>query len=124
MTVLTRNAMSNAGAGLHILCVAVLFLGGLAFAQDDVFVIPADAENGVTIEAALDAGGDGFSEGSVLQVGMPIEQAIELLGGNPDSETEVGGACGMLDILTWNEIGTRIISVDGTVTSIVEGTQK
>ncbi len=102
----------------------MLFLGGVAFAQDDVFVIPADAENGATIEAALDAGGDGFSEGSVLQVGMPIEQAIELLGGNPDSETEVGGACGMLDILTWDENGTRIISVGGTVTSIVGGTQK
>jgi hypothetical protein len=26
----------------------------------------------------------------------------------------------MLDILTWDEDGTRIISVDGTVTSIVE----
>ena len=115
-----RNVVSHASAGLHLLCAAMLFMAGMAFAGDGATDVLADAQESATIETGLDAGGDGFSEGSTLQVGMPIEQAIELLGGDPDSETEVGGACGMLDILTWDEDGTRIISVDGTVTSIVE----
>ena len=115
-----RNVVSRASTGLHLLCAAMLFMAGMAFAGDSAPEVVADAQDSVTIDAALDTGSDGFSEGSTLQVGMPIEQAIELLGGDPDSETEVGGACGMLDILTWDEDGTRIISVDGTVTSIVE----
>jgi hypothetical protein len=119
--VLVKDAMLSAGAGLCVLCAAMLFVAGMAFADDGAPDVLADAQDSVTIDAALDIGSDGFSEGSTLQVGMPIEQAIELLGADPDSETEVGGACGMLDILTWDEAGTRIISVDGTVTSIVEG---
>ncbi len=54
------------------------------------------------------------------EVGMPLAEALELLGKAPDSETEIGAACGMLDVLTWDEEGTRLISVDGTVTSIFE----
>ncbi len=53
-----------------------------------------------------------------LEVGMSLEEALELLGKDPDSESEIGAACGMLDVLTWDEEGTRLISVDGTVTSI------
>lgn len=126
MTILMKNAIVmkkavlSAGAGLYVLCAAMLFMAGMAFAGDGAPEVVADAQDSVAVDAALDTGSDGFSEGSTLQVGMPIEQAIELLGGDPDSETEVGGACGMLDILTWDEDGTRIISVDGTVTSIVE----
>jgi len=119
--ILVKNAVLSAGAGLCVLCAAMLFMVGMAFAGDGATVVLADAQESATVETGLDSGSDGFSEGSTLQVGMPIEQAIELLGGAPDSETEVGGACGMLDILTWDEDGTRIISVDGTVTSIVEG---
>lgn len=131
MTVLRNNAMSNAGVSLNVLCTVTLLIAGIwfmarvAFAQDDVFVIQADTPHGASVEAAIESDGGSFSEGNQLKVGMPIEQAIKLLGGNPDSETEVGAACGELNILTWNEDGTRIISVDGTVTSIVEdGTSK
>jgi hypothetical protein len=56
-----------------------------------------------------------------LEVGMSLEEALELLGKDPDSESEIGAACGMLDVLTWDDDGTRLISVDGTVTSIFEG---
>ena len=121
------DALSNAGGGFQLLCAAMLFMAGLAFAGDNVPDIIADAHDSTSLEAALSSAShsDSVSEGRRLEVGMPIELAIELLGGDPDSETEVGGACGMLDILTWDEDGTRIISVDGTVTSIVEdGTRR
>jgi len=116
------DALLNASGGFQLLCAAMLFMAGLAFAGDNVPDVIADAHHSTSLEAALSRAShsDRVSEGSRLEVGMPIEQAIELLGGDPDSETEVGGACGMLDILTWDEDGTRIISVDGTVTSIVE----
>ncbi|UCH46690.1 MAG: hypothetical protein JSU95_11265 [Betaproteobacteria bacterium] len=60
------------------------------------------------------------SPGRRLEVGMSLEEALELLGKDPDSESEIGAACGMLDVLTWDDEGTRLISVDGTVTSIYE----
>jgi hypothetical protein len=127
--ILMKNAALNANVGFLVLSVAMFFMAaGMAFAGDRVpgaladaqTVAQTDAQDSATLKAALDTANDSVSEGSRLQVGMPIEQAIELLGGDPDSETEVGGACGMLDILTWDDDGTRIISVDGTVTSIVE----
>jgi hypothetical protein len=126
--ILIKNAALNANVGFLMLSAAIFFMAGMAFAGDRVAGVLADAQtdaqtdaqNSATLKAALDTANDSVSEGSRLQVGMPIEQAIELLGGDPDSETEVGGACGMLDILTWDDDGTRIISVDGTVTSIVE----
>ncbi len=121
MTDFTEHATSKTRSGLSLLFAAIMFVFGTAFAEDAVM----DATFGVDDSAALDTsfGTDvgEFSQASRLQVGMPIAQAIELLGGNPDSETEIGAACGMLDVLTWAENGTKIISVDGTVTSIVEG---
>ena len=120
-TTTMTDALLNASGGLLLLCAAMLFMAGAAFAGDNVPDVIADARDSTSLEAAISTASDSVSEGSRLEVGMPIEQAIELLGGGPDSETEVGGACGMLDILTWDEDGTRIISVDGTVTSIVEG---
>lgn len=122
-TTTMADALLNASGGLLLLCAAMLFMAGAAFAGDSVPELIADARDSTSLEAAITTAShsDSVSEGSRLEVGMPIEQAIELLGGGPDSETEVGGACGMLDILTWDEDGTRIISVDGTVTSIVEG---
>ncbi len=129
-SILMRNPVLKAGARFYTLCAATFFVAGIAFAGDSKPGVLADAQDSGTLEAALESAalksaalksvGDHVSEGSRLQVGMPVEHAIELLGGDPDSETEVGGACGMLDILTWDEDGTRIISVDGTVTSIVE----
>ena len=72
---------------------------------------------------AGDKGSDdaGFSEARRPEVGMSLQEALALVGQDPDSQEEVGAACGMLDVLTWDEDGTKIISVDGTVTSIVEG---
>jgi len=121
------DALLNTSGGFQLLCAAMLFMAGMAFAGDNVPDVIADAHDSTSLEAALSSAShsDSVSEGSRLEVGMPIEQAIELLGGDPDSETEVGGACGMLDILTWDEDGTRIISVDGTVASIVkDGTRQ
>ncbi len=79
--------------------------------------------------AGNDAGQAGFSEARSRAVrpaarpavGMSLKEALALVGDAPDSQEEVGAACGMLDVLTWDEDGTTIISVDGTVTSIVEG---
>ena len=123
-SILMRNPVLKAGACFYTLCAATFFVAGIAFAGDNVPDVIADAHDSTSLEAALSAAShsdsDSVSEGRRLEVGMPIEQAIALLGGDPDSEIEVGGACGMLDILTWDEDGTRIISVDGTVASIVE----
>ncbi len=122
-----KHALSNASGSFQLLCAAMFFLAGMAFAGDNVPDVIADAHDSTSLEAALSIAShsDSVSAGRRLEVGMPIEQAIALLGGDPDSETEVGGACGMLDILTWDEDGTRIISVDGTVTSIVkDGTRQ
>jgi len=115
-----RDAMPGNGVFLRIVGGAMLFVAVTAFAGDGAQDVLADARDSQTMETVLEPDGEGFSEGSRLQVGMPIEQAIELLGGSPDDETEVGAACGMLDILTWDDNGTQIISVDGTVTSIVK----
>jgi hypothetical protein len=76
------------------------------------------------IEPAMDSvanqtGDAGSSQARRPEVGMSLKEALALVGDDPDSE--VGAACGMLDVLTWDEAGTKIISVDGTVTSIVEG---
>ena len=65
--------------------------------------------------------GDGLDQSLRPEVGMSLEEALALIGSSPDSEQEIGAACGMLDVLTWDEEGTKIISVDGTVTSIVKG---
>ncbi len=52
---------------------------------------------------------------------MSLEEALNIVGKNPDSQSEIGAACGKLDVLTWNDDGTRLISVDGTISSVVEG---
>jgi hypothetical protein len=61
---------------------------------------------------------------SRLKVGMSLEEALEVLGKTPDSQNEIGAACGKFDVLTWDEDGTRLISVDGTISSIYEGKQE
>ncbi len=129
-----KNRIFDLKPGFNILCAArifaagvaaTIFAAGMAFAGDRMPDDVAAAQDGATFDttvksAALSAGSENGSEGSRLQVGMSIEEAIELLGSDPDSETEIGAACGVLDILSWDEDGTRIIGVDGTVTSIVE----
>jgi hypothetical protein len=88
---------------------------------------PAAAVSRVEPAAGADVTGSGeaaFSEARRPEVGMSLQEALALVGDAPDSQEEVGAACGMLDVLTWDEEGTKIISVDGTVTSIVEGRKK
>lgn len=127
MTVPIKNAvfikyeLSNAGVGLLLLCLATLFIVGFAFADDRTLDVLADAQESAAIEAALESEDENFSEENRVEVGMSLKDALELVGRTPDSEEEVGAACGMLDVFTWNDDGTKIISVDGTVTSIVEG---
>ena len=81
------------------------------------------------IETAIGAGQNGASDARIgesrrPEVGMSLAEALALVGAEPDSQEEVGAACGMLDVLTWDEDGTQIISVDGTVTSIVDRSRK
>ena len=100
-------------------CLVWICPGTLALADDQAAPVAPSIENTV--------GSDNpgvstarFSEARRLEVGMSLEEALALVGKNPDSEEEVGAACGMLDVHTWDKEGTRIISVDGTVTSIVD----
>jgi hypothetical protein len=53
-----------------------------------------------------------------IEPGMPTYIAVGLLGREPDQAAEVGAACGMLDVLTWHQEQTRIVTSDGVVTSV------
>jgi hypothetical protein len=115
-------------ARFYMLCVATLLVAGTAVAGDNAADGAAGARDGATLEAVLSAAddsaaGESANGASRPQVGMSVKQAIEMLGVGPDSETDVGAACGELNILTWDEDGTQIIGVGGTVTSIIQGTR-
>jgi hypothetical protein len=96
---------------------------------DSVAEFVHDMESGTT-EATMmpvpqaHTSGTPASEKSRLKVGMSLEEALEVLGKDPDSQSEIGAACGKFNVLTWDEDGTRLISVDGTISSVYEGKQK
>lgn len=50
--------------------------------------------------------------------GMPVETAIALLGREPDLSQEIGAACGMLEIMTWQDENVRLVTTGGSVTSV------
>lgn len=88
-----------------------------------------EAESGSPISGGAGRGEDDFSDSpasteSRVRVGMSLEEALEVLGTNPDSQSEIGAACGKFDVLTWDEDGTRLISVDGKISSVYEGRKK
>jgi len=58
-----------------------------------------------------------------IEPGMPAALAIRLLGREPDGKTEIGAACGMLEILTWRDEQTRIITNGGIVASVNKSSQ-
>jgi len=53
-----------------------------------------------------------------IKLGMSAAQAIHLLGREPDQQTVIGAACGMLEILSWQHEQTRIITSGGVVSSV------
>ncbi|MGD2140425.1 MAG: hypothetical protein PVH25_08525 [Burkholderiales bacterium] len=88
-----------------------------------------EAEYGSAMPDGAGRGEDGFSHSrasaeSRVKVGMSLEEALEVLGTTPDSQSEIGAACGKFDVLTWDEDGTRLISVDGKISSVYEGRKK
>ena len=114
--------MSTASGRFWLCCLALALPAGAAFGgQGDV-----TGDRPLAMDSEAVAGEQIASEGAQstarrLEVGMSLEEALDVLGKAPDSESEIGAACGMLDVLTWDDDGTRLISVDGTVTSIFEG---
>ena len=54
-----------------------------------------------------------------VELGMPVSTLIEMLGRDPDEITEIGAACGMLEIISWGPEQTKIIANRGKVSSIV-----
>ncbi len=111
-----RNMMVNSRLGVLWLMLAVS--APAAFGQAD--------GTGAANEPATTVIEEGLSERSQsvaprLKVGMSLEEALEVVGKSPDSQSEIGAACGKLDVLTWDDDGTRLISVDGTISSVVEG---
>jgi hypothetical protein len=113
--------MSTVSGRFWLCCLALALPAGVAFGgQGDVAegrLLAMDSETMADEQLAEGA----QSTARRLEVGMSLEEALDVLGKDPDSETEIGAACGMLDVLTWDDDGTRLISVDGTVTSIFEG---
>ena len=115
-----------ASAGLRSTLASCLFSAALLIPFS---ALGADESAGAVAtppETMMRSGGEvesapAFSEARQPEVGMSLQEALALVGSNPDSQEEVGAACGMLDVLTWHEDGTKIISVDGRVTSIVNG---
>ncbi len=123
LTARVRAYVRAATAATGIIVVGCLFAfipSAIALAGEP----PVPGESGIEPVAGTgdkDSGQAGFSEARRPEVGMSLQEALALVGDAPDSQEEVGAACGMLDVLTWDEDGTKIISVDGTVTSIVDG---
>lgn len=54
------------------------------------------------------------------EIGMPMSIARELLFGQNMKEQLIGGACGMLEVLSSEDNSIRIIGVGGVVTSVSE----
>ena len=54
-----------------------------------------------------------------IELGMPLSAVIEMFGRDPDESTEIGAACGMLEIISWGPERTKIITNRGKVSSIV-----
>jgi hypothetical protein len=54
-----------------------------------------------------------------IEPGMPAHIAVGLLGRTPDDTSKVG-ACGTMDVLTWQQDKSkvRLLTVDGVVTSV------
>ena len=111
-----------ASRALAMFAAVLLFVAAGTRAIGDERVGPEDGSLDAIAPAGSEDAGDGDTGGPQrLKVGMSLEEALALVGKDPDSQEEIGAACGMLDVHNWDEDGTRIISVDGTVTSIVEG---
>ena len=121
--------------GLALALPAGLAFGGQGEVNGESLLAMDSTIDSEAVESTIDseavhsvAGTDGQTAGEGaqssarrLEVGMSLEEALQLVGKDPDSKSEIGAACGMLDVLTWDDDGTRLISVDGTVTSIFEG---
>jgi hypothetical protein len=109
----------------HFLLAGLLCFAGAAGARGDAAmeaeIRPLEAFNAPDQTSSGEVRHNG---GRRPEVGMSLQEALELVGKKADSQEEIGAACGMLDVHTWDEDGTRIISVDGTVTSIVDGSKK
>lgn len=88
-----------------------------------------EMESGTPPEKGVAAGRGATREAAAagksrLKVGMSLEEALKVLGKDPDSQSEIGAACGKFNVLTWDEDGTRLISVDGTISSVYDGKEK
>ena len=107
------SALSVTASALFLL--GLLCLAGNAAAESE------QAVHDATASPVPDSAGQ-VNTGPRKQVkaGMSLEEALKLVETNLQSQEEVGAACGMLDVFTYDD-GTRIISVDGTVTSVHEG---
>jgi hypothetical protein len=115
-----------APAGLRFTLASCLFSAALLIPFSEVGADESAGAVAAPPETMMRSGGEAesapaLSEARQPEVGMSLQEALALVGSNPDSQEEVGAACGMLDVLTWHEDGTKIISVDGRVTSIVNG---
>ncbi|MGI9333618.1 MAG: hypothetical protein ACR2RL_10735 [Gammaproteobacteria bacterium] len=58
-----------------------------------------------------------------VEAGMSTSDALARIGREPDQEVEIGAACGVLQIMSWDDSQMRIISVGGVVASIAMGDQ-
>ena len=94
----------------------VVLLSGLVWAcagQAQTTVLDQNSEDSPAASQA-----SGLQAAHLIEPGMSAADAISLLGRQPDGKTEIGAACGMLEVLTWGQEQTRVILSDGRVSSV------
>ena len=82
----------------------LILLAGTAAARSEPTAVPTPLERTLQIDA--------------VQPGMSVADAIRHLGRDPDHSSVVGAACGMLEVLAWDDLATRLVAVDGTISSV------
>lgn len=107
------SAKSATISALFVL--GLLCLAGKTWAESEQAAPDATAPS-----VAEDAANIDTRARTQVRVGMSLEEALKLVETNLQSQEEIGAACGMLDVFTYDD-GMRIISVDGTVTSVHDG---
>lgn len=92
--------------GIIVGVCAMLIAGGVSAQTDPVNSTPI-AHTAATNE--------------VVRVGMSVTEVLRHLGQEPDHSALVGAGCGMLEVLTWDEQATRLVAIDGVVSSVTRG---
>ena len=80
--------------------------------------VPSTWDDGVLRSGEEGTSFQSASSAPRIRPGMSARAAIDSIGRSPDERLEIGAACGMLEVLTWDEGELRMVTVDGVVSSV------